>query len=305
MNPMRGGGQNFIHPGVTPEERQRSRKYLENFTAGGKAIIGYTYWPMVPKGFPETRVFRGEWGMDKQTWENATAPAEPASWENRLFGENKDRYVILNTGGRPSYVDFLTYAYDLALTSTPLLGNYDDCGYPDPIYDEELGLGFIREDGRKIYSSGLWIYRERWKRAAYLNSQHNRPDYLSDSQHVYAHFLPAYNFIGLWRPCERGYYNPFKDRDNLGFYGSLDRYAAMNPSTAFGQIGQIGMSSPQTEPALQVRDTRCMMMLAMLNDQDLGSFGAGRNPKMIGQLRLAQPPQTVGKRGRFPRLLGE
>jgi hypothetical protein len=257
---------------------------------GDKLVVGYTYWPTVPKGFPETRVFRGEWGIDKQQWESAQGPApDNWAWKQRYWGENKDRYVYFHTGGVPSYVDFLTYAYDLALRTTPLCGTYDDCGYPKPVYDEELGLGFVREDGRKVYSSGLWNYRQRWKRAAYVNFVHKRPNFLADSQHCHAHYLPAYHFIGLWRPCERGYYNPFPDRDNLEFYGSLERYAAYNPSKAFGQIGQIGMSSPQKDRALRARDTRCMMMLAVLNDQDLGSWNAGaRDSEVIGRLRRAR-----------------
>ncbi|MCM8768757.1 MAG: carbohydrate-binding family 9-like protein [Candidatus Omnitrophica bacterium] len=290
-NPMPGGGLCFIHPGVTKEEQKRSREYLEKFVTGGdKYVIGYTFWPKVPKGFPETRVFRGEWGIDKQTWESATGPAPDNSlWKTRFFGENKERYVYFDTGGRPSYVDFLTYAYDLALKTTPLCGTYDDCGYPNPIYDEELGFGFIREDGKKIWSSGLWNYRERWKRAQYVNYQNKKINFLSDSQHCHAHFLPAYNFIGLWRPCERGYYNPFKDRDNLEFYGSLERYAAYNPAKQTGQIAQVGMSSPQSDPELKARDTRCMMMLALLNDHDLGSWNAGgRDGQVIGSLRAAK-----------------
>ncbi len=293
-NAMPGGGLCFIHPGVTPEEQKRSRDYLEKLAAGGdKMVVGYTYWPMVPKGFPETRVFRGEWGIDRQAWEAAAGPDPQNSlWKSRFFGDDKERYVYFDTGGRPSYVDFLTYAYDLALEQTPICGTYDDCGYPKPIYDEELGFGFTREDGRKIWSSGLWNYRERWKRAAYVNSQHKRPNLLSDSQHCHAHFMPAYGFIGMWRPCEHGYYNPFEDRDNLDFYGSLDRYAAYNPSKQFGQAGQIGMSSPkgrQGDPEVFAKDTRCMMMLAMLNDQDLGSWNTGaRDSKVIGDLRLAR-----------------
>lgn len=290
-NTMPGGGLCFLHPGVTPEEQKKSREYLEKALSGGKKLlVGYTYWPKVPKGFPETRVFRGEWGIDKQTWESATGPSpEDSLWKMRFFGENKERYVFFDTGGRPSYIDFLTYAYDLALRTTPLCGTYDDCGYPNPLYDEELGFGFVREDGRKVWSSGLWNYRERWKRACYVNHQHQRLNCLSDSQHCHAHFLPAYNFIGLWRPCERGYYNPFPDRDNLEFYGSLERYAAYNPARQFGQIAQVGMSSPQTDVLLKARDTRCMMMLALLHDHDLGSWNAGaRDSQVIGSLRAAK-----------------
>ncbi len=287
-DPMRGGGYCFIHPGETAEEQERSRKHIEGYLAkDNKAVMGYVFWPIVTKGFRETRVFRGEWGIDKQTWENPPGSMHSLLWSRRYFGENKDRYVYFNTGGRPSYVDFLTYAYDLALEATPLNGVYDDCGYPNPIYDEELGLGFIREDGRKIYSSGLWIYRERWKRTAYVNSQHARLNCTGDSQHAHAHFLPAYHFIGLWRPCERGYYNPFKDRDNLEFYGSLERYAALNPARAFGQPGQIGLRTPQTAPEMIARDTRCMMMLTMLHDQDLNCFSNG-DAGIVERLRRAR-----------------
>ncbi|HOJ40825.1 MAG TPA: DUF6067 family protein, partial [bacterium] len=205
----------------------------------------------------------------------------------KFYGDNKDLYIISYVKCVPSYVDFITYAYDEMLKYTPLSGFYDDTGYPKPVFDEELDLGFIREDGRKVFSSGLWVYRERWKRAAYVNFLHNRPNFLRDSQHAHAHYMVAYNFIGLWAPCEHGYYNPFKDRDNLGFYGSVDRFVAYNPGRQFGQPGMIGMSSPQWEAELFARDTRNMMMLVFLNDQDVGSFGH-RDSRIVCRLRGAR-----------------
>ena len=60
-------------------------------------------------------------------------------------------------------------------------------------------------------------------------AQRKRPNYTCDSQHVQAHFQPAYGFIGIWAPCERGYYNHHLDRDNYEFYGSLERYYAYKP----------------------------------------------------------------------------
>jgi hypothetical protein len=282
------GGTHFIHPGATAEQQQQSRVKIEkDLAAGSKAVVGYHYWGTVPKGFPETRVFRGEWGIDKDTWERATE-VRKWEWDNRFYGEDQDRYIILYVKPVPSYVDFTAYAQDEALKHTALTGFYDDTGYPKPVFDEELGLGFTREDGRRVWSSGLWVYRERWKRAAYVNFQNQRPNYLMDSQHVHAHYMPAYGFIGLWAPCEMGFYNSFKDRDNLGFYRSVDRYAACNPSRQFGQVPMIGMSSPQgADAALFARDTRCMMMLALLNDQDVGSFGA-RDPRVVARLRRAR-----------------
>jgi hypothetical protein len=182
------GGTHIIHPGTTPDQLQRSREGIEKALEGGtKAVVGYHFWGMVPKGLPETRVFRGEWGIDKQTWETTTS-ARQWEWKNRFYGDNKDLYVMMRVSLVPSYVDFLTYAYDEALKHTRLSGFYDDTGYPKPVYDEELGLGFVREDGRRVYSSGLWTYRERWKRAAYVNFVHGRPNYLRDSQHCHAHF---------------------------------------------------------------------------------------------------------------------
>ncbi len=68
------------------------------------------------------------------------------------------------------------------------------------------------------------MYRERWKRAQYLTWKHGRPNFLEDSQPVYAHYVPVYGFIGLWAPCEEGYYNLDRGRDNLDYYGSLERY---------------------------------------------------------------------------------
>lgn len=282
------GGTHILHPGDTPELQRRSRERLEQIIAGGsKAVVGYHYWGTVPKGRPETRVFRAEWGIDRRTWDAATE-VRKWEWENRFHGENKDLYIIMGVNPVPSYVDFITYGYDEALKHTPLAGFYDDTGYPKPVFDPELGLGYIRDDGKEVYSSGLWIYRDRWKRAAYLNAKHGRPNFLGDSQHCGAHYMPAYGFIGCWAPCEHGYYNPFPDRDNLGFYGSMERYVAFNPARQFGQIpNMIGMSTPQWEVPLAARDTRCMMMLAMLNDQDVGSFGA-RDLRIVCQLRHAR-----------------
>jgi len=281
------GGTHFIHPGTTPEQHRRSKEKIELALAAGKtAVGGYHYWGNVPKGFAETRVFRGEWGIDKDTWESNTRPRD-WEWKNRFYGENRDLYIIMRVNPVPSYVDFITYAYDEALRHTAFSGFYDDTGYPKAVYDEELDLGFIREDGRKVYSSGLWVYRERWKRAAYVNHVHRRPNFLWDSQHVHAHYMPAYGFIGIWAPCEHGYYNPFADRDNLGFYRSMERYVAYNPARQFGQPSMIGMSSPQREAMPLARDTRSMMMLALLNDQDLGSFGT-RDLRTVCRLRHAR-----------------
>lgn len=286
-----GGGTHFIYPGDTPEQRQQSRTMIEKASANGVyTVVGYNYWGNIPKGLPATRVFRGEWGVTKEVWDTTTEVRD-WEWKNKFYGDNPELYTIMGVAACPSYVDFLSYALDEAFKYTALAGFYDDVGYPHPIFDEELGFGFIREDGKQIYSSGLWLYRERWKRAAYIASANNRPNFLEDSQHIHAHFMPAYNFIGLWTPCEHGYYNPFKGQDNLDFYRSIDRYAAFNPAKQFGQIPMIGMASPEAgeggDPVIFARDTRCMMLLAMLNDHDVGSFGS-RDPKEVIALRHAR-----------------
>ncbi len=292
------GGAYFIHPGTTPELREKSRRKISATVAGGnRSAVGYNFWGRVPKGMPEARVFRGEWGIDKDTWEHATEVVHRKwEWEKRYYGENKDLYISLPVKPVPSYVDFLSYAYDEALKETAIGGFYDDCGLPVPVFDEELGIGSVRDDGRRIWSCGLWLYRERVKRAAYLNFLHGRPNFLRDSQHVRAHYLPAHGFFGIWAPCETGFYNPFSDRNNLEFYSSLDRYAAFNPSRAFGQIAMIGMSvgaynttlgGRNYDAALFAGDTRGIMMLALLNDQDVGSFGE-RDPRIVNALRHAR-----------------
>lgn len=270
-----GGGTLILHPGDTEERQAATRKRLEPFITGDNIrLVGYHYWGTIPKGRPEARVFRGEWGIDKETWEKGGTFRE-YEWSIRQHGDNRDDYIYFaGLQPRPSYVDFLTHAYDMTLQHTPLYGFYDDTGYPKSVYDEELGLGYIREDGRKISSSGLWIYRERWKRAAYVNFLHGKENFLLDSQHVQAHWMPAYGFIGIWAPCEKNFYNPFLDRDNLGFYGTVERYYSINPSHVFGQQSMIGMGSSQWEKPLFARDTRNMMMLALLHDQDVGSYGS-------------------------------
>ena len=279
------GGPNVIHPGLTPDVVEKSRERIAEYASSGPyKVVGYHRWPMAIKGHPTTRVYRGEWGIDKAEWDSAKSVTK-WQWEKRLFGDDKDLYIRLLVKPVPSYVDYMIYAYDEALKETELCGTYDDTGSPISVYDEELCLGYSAADGRKVCSSGLWIYRDRWKRAAALHARHGRPNYMGDSQHTQAHYQPAYGFIGLWMPCERGYYNHHLDRDNLDFYGSLERYYAYNPSHAFGQPGcAIGMGSMQTALDLLARDTRVMMMMALLHDQDVGTFGH-RDPRTVYRLR--------------------
>jgi len=281
------GGCNVIHPGTTAEQHQRSHDRVTKESRSGRyTILGYHRWPAVVKGLPETRVFRSEWGIDRFAWESARAPNK-WQWQNRFHGENKDLYIMFLIPPVQSYVDFITYAQDEAMKYTDLQGFYDDTGYPVAVYDEELGAGYIDDRGRQRSSSGLWVYRERWKRAEQVNAEHGRPNYLCDSQHVHAHYLPAYAPIGIWAPCERGFYNPFPNVDNLEFYKSLERYYAINPSHAFGQIPSIGMSTPEKLYAEQSKDTRCMVMMTMLHDQDVGSFGH-RDLRTVARLRRAR-----------------
>ena len=281
------GGSWIVHPGLTPEMREKSRKKVAADTDDERGVkaMGYCYWGSISKGIPEMRTFRGEWGIDKASWDAAQSAKWP--WQKRYYGDNKDLYILMHVAPHPSYVDTLTQAYNDSLACTQLYGFYDDTGYPKPVFDEELDLGFVRDDGKQVYSSGLWIYRDRWKRAAYVNAIHKRLDLNGDSQHVHAHFMPAYGFIGCWAPCEKGFYNPFKEIDNYGFYGSLERYAAINPAKQFGQVPMVGMSTAKWEEPGTDKDTRCMMMLAALHDQDVGSFGY-RNMRTQCRLRAAR-----------------
>ena len=286
-----GGGMGFLYPGATEDVRKRMRQLRESEIAGGKrALTGYHFYSTAPKGLEETKVFRSEWGIDKDTWHSITGvygSSRGWMWKQRLFGDEKDRYVLMGVTAVPSYVDCASYGYNEVLKCLPFSGFYDDVGLIRQVYDEELGLGGRDIRGRRIYSSGLWIYRTRWKQAAYINHLNNRPNFLKDSQHVRAHFMPAYGFIGLWAPCERGYYNRYKDKDILEFYGSLEQYLACNPAHQFGQVPMVGLSTKKTDEAGAAKDTRCIMMVTMLHDHDVGSFGA-RNLRTVCKLRQAR-----------------
>ena len=286
-----GGGVKFIYPGPTEEVRNRMTQIRQSEISGGRrALTGYIHYGTVPKGLEETKVFRSEWGIDKDTWDSA-AKSNPRFygwlWKNRYFGDDKDRYVALGVAPVPSYIDCASYGYNEVLKYLPFSGFYDDVGLPRHVYQEDLGLGGTDIHGRRIYSSGLWIYRTRWKQAAYINHLNNRPNFLKDSQHVRAHFMPAYGFIGLWAPCERGYYNRYEDKDILEFYGSLRHYLACNPAHQFGQVPMVGLSTRKWDEAGAVKDTRCMMMVTLLHDHDVGSFGA-RNLRTVCKIRHAR-----------------
>jgi hypothetical protein len=64
-------------------------------------------------------------------------------------------------------------------------------------------------------------------------------------------------------------------------------YAADNPAKQFGQIPMVGLNSWTKDPAQLARETRCMMMLAMLNDHDIGGYRK-RDPEVLGALRKAR-----------------
>lgn len=256
------GGACFMGPGEDKAALEKNIARLAKRTEGGnKIIVGYHYWGTAPKGQEATRVFRGEWGISKEQWD---AAKEKVCWNTKRFGENEDLYTYVKFSPTPSYVDFLSEYWRRALESYPMSeGFYDDVGYPKPGFDQALN----------VPSSGIWLYRERWKRAAVLTGLAGKRNLTRDSQHVIAHYMPAYNFIGVWAPCERGYYNPFEDRDNYEYYGSLERYYAYNPHMAFGQPAMVGMGSPQEQADLLRRDTRTMMLLVYLHDQEVGCFG--------------------------------
>ncbi len=269
------GGTHSLHPGTTPELQKQSKEKIEKLQQRGKPgqvhVVGYQYWGYTVKGFPEARVFRGEWGISAKAWQGGTF--DSSKWGRKTYGLNRDNYYYIHAPKySPSYIDFLTHAYDGTLAVTNLYGFYDDVGYPRPVYNPEFGYGHIK-DGLEHYSSGIWLYRKRWKAAAEVNAKHNRLNLLGDTQHLHSHFMPAYNFIGVFAPCEQGYYNPFPEKDAFEFYGSMENYAAMNPAKQTGQIPIIGLSSANKDFAKFAQDTRVMFMLTAMNDHSLGSFG--------------------------------
>lgn len=285
------GGSHSMHPGTTPEQQKMSKDKIANLeksaAPGQKAfVVGYQYWGHTVKGFPEARVFRSEWGITKNNWDTA-ATFDGSKWPRRTYGQNRDNYNFIGLSVCPSYVDFLTYSYDECLKHSNIYGFYDDVGYPKAVFNPRAGYGYIK-DGKNYMSSGLWLYRKRWKEAAELNAKHNRLNLHGDSQHIHAHYLPAYHFIGTWAPCEQGYYNPFKEKDAFEFYGSMEQYAAMNPAKQTGQIPLVGLSSDKKKDyAGFAQDTRVMFMLTAMNDHSLGSFGR-RDNRTIDRLGAAR-----------------
>ena len=271
------GGTHSLHPGTTPELRKKSKEKIEKIQNRAKNpknvhVVGYQYYGYTVKGFQEARVFRSEWGISANSWQSG-GNFDSHKWGLKTYGQNRDNYYFIHAPKfSPSYIDFLAHAYDGVLATTNLYGFYDDVGYPRPVYNPEYGYGY-KKDGQEYYSSGIWLYRKRWKSVAEVNAKHNRLNLLGDTQHLHSHFMPAYNFIGVFAPCEQGYYNPFPEKDAFEFYGSMENYAAMNPAKQTGQIPIIGLSSSNKDFEKFAQDTRVMFMLTAMNDHSLGSFG--------------------------------
>ena len=86
-------------------------------------------------------------------------------------------------------------------------------------------------------------------------------------------------------------------RGSYVFFGcaGLESLRARSEAAAYTAAKQIGMipcfalTSPQKDKEAFRRDTRCMMMLTMLHDHDLGGWKQrGRDPEVIAQLRKAK-----------------
>ncbi|MCM8768862.1 MAG: DUF6067 family protein [Candidatus Omnitrophica bacterium] len=286
-----GGGSHLIHPGDTPEIRSRARAVVEKAFGGDRKVrrIGYCWWPNPPKGRPETRVYRSEWGITRDDWETANTSYYLShykdSWQKKVFGDDENMYTPIRAKVVPSLVDFYVYCWDETVKEagqSGLWGFYFDQGYPNPVFDPELGLGYIREDGRKCYSSGLWLYRELLKRLAYVNFQHKIPNFLVDAQH-HSHLMPAYGFLGIYAPCENAFYGGVLD-----YYKTIENYAAHTPAKQMGMIPQIGLTPQRGKDSVGFTwETRELMMMAMLHDQDLGSFGQ-RDDGVIDKLRACR-----------------
>jgi len=281
------GGMQIIHPGYSKQDWQRSAESIRRKVKPGVAAVEYNWYWHVPK-IPEVRVLRGELGIDLRKWEAGAERFFERSYDKRVCGPDQDRYTVLTCNPVPSYVDLLTYAFDLAVRTTRIEGFYDDQGYPVPVFDEELGLGYVREDGKKIPCAGILIYRERWKRAAYVLWKHGRRNFLASAQHI-GHLTPVYGFCGVFAGCEFGLTNTVVSRDCFDVFGSMDRYAAYTAAKQIGMMPCFALTSPQKNQDDFRKDTRCMMMLTMLNDHDLGGWKQkNRNPEVIAQVRKAK-----------------
>jgi hypothetical protein len=237
----------------------------------------------------ETKVYRGEWGITGDDWRSTRdkyyLEHYKQAWETRAFGDDPDLYVPVNAAVTPSLIDFYVYCWDETLTAVAaegFRGFYYDQGYPRPVFDPELGLGYVRDDGRKCYATGLWLIRDLYKRLAYVNYLHKLPNFLADAQH-YGHNMPCYGFLGIFAPCEGGYYGAVLDKVK-----SMDYYAALTPAKQFGQIPQIGLTPLRGADRVGFAwETRELVMMAMLHDHDLGSWG-GRDMAAVNALRACR-----------------
>lgn len=284
-------GAQLIHPGYGPEDWKKSANNINKKVPEGIAPVEYNWYAHVPK-IPEVRVLRGELGIDRATWESKSNMVLYKNNKSAMevLGEDIDRYTVIPVNPVPSYVDLLTYGFDLAVEHTRIEGFYDDQGYPRPVFDEELNLGYVREDGKKIPCAGIFIYRERWKRAAYVLWKHGRRNFLSDTQHI-AHIMPVYGFCGIFNGCEGSYTKHGPDTwDNMDWFGSMERYAALSPAQAMGMVPVMSLTTSETKDKENFRrETRCMLMLTLLNDQDIGGWKVrNRDGEEIDRARKAR-----------------
>ena len=157
-NPPGATSMAWTRPDPDPKQQERGYKRLwgdgSQLDPNLDVVSGYYSWWGLARG--EIGVFRGEWVPSKAEWDMPVSDwskdphsgVETNNWGPYAWGKDPENYRWVNIVRPPSFVDFNVWSFEQAAKVWNLSGFYDDCGYMQPMYDEDLGLGYLRDDGK-------------------------------------------------------------------------------------------------------------------------------------------------------------
>lgn len=240
-NPPGSTSMDWTRPQSDPAmiEKGRWRLWDKDRSPGMEldVVSGYYYWGTTCPGEEAAKLFRGEWISKKDNWyypqeDESQNPryTTKSAWGPWPFGKDPDNYKHVYVVTVPSYVDYQVWSFEEAVKTWKISGFYDDCGYMRAIYDEDLGIGYVREDGiRQPALPILSVYREKWKRCAYVLDKLGHENYLCSWANYNA--LP----VCAWSGCMAvGEQSLAKDGDYIDSYGSLEKFATYFPGLFYG-----------------------------------------------------------------------
>lgn len=148
--------------GIYVDDYPKARSFYKKYVDIGDLddVFWTTTANIFNSGTPEADVFRDEW------FQGTTGQFDSNSYDMRSFGEDRERYQYGVASLLPSVIDMRLWAIRELLRNKVVNGMYEDNTFLWPVLDEDLGIGYQRDDGEWQSDFMLFNHREYRKRMA-------------------------------------------------------------------------------------------------------------------------------------------